>query len=144
MTFQVKFYDRYNWDGGKSVTIGGVTITDETMGEFHRQGVAKEFDCYGMVERSVSWGAPIPAPTPTPTPTPPQPSKPPAGPSKPPVKPPAKPAKVHVVKAGDSLSGISAKFYGTPSKWPTIYAANKAVIGPNPNLIHAGQHLFIP
>ena len=51
---------------------------------------------------------------------------------------------MYVVKPGDNLSVISAKFYGTSSKWQTIYAANKAVIGPNPNLICAGQHLFIP
>jgi hypothetical protein len=60
--FEYKFYDRYNWDGGKSVTIHGITVTDAFMGEFHRQGLAKEYDCYGSFKRSFSWkkGDPIP------------------------------------------------------------------------------------
>lgn len=53
--FQFKFYDRYNWDGGKKVTIGGIEVTDEAMGEFHRQGLAKEFDCYGSITRTLFW-----------------------------------------------------------------------------------------
>ena len=51
----IKFYDRYNWDGGKQVTLAGITITDEFMAEFHRQGFAKEYDCFGHVTRSFSW-----------------------------------------------------------------------------------------
>ena len=60
--FEYKFYDRYNWDGGKSVTIHGITVTDAFMGEFHRQGLAREYDCYGSFKRSFSWkkGDPIP------------------------------------------------------------------------------------
>lgn len=53
--FRFKFFDRYNWDGGKAVTIAGITITDEFMGEFHRQGLAKEYDCYGEIKRQLSW-----------------------------------------------------------------------------------------
>jgi peptidoglycan hydrolase-like protein with peptidoglycan-binding domain len=53
--FIYKFYDRYNWDGGKSVTLGGITVTDEFMGEFHRQGIAKEYDCVGEVQRHFEW-----------------------------------------------------------------------------------------
>ncbi|MCC6536473.1 MAG: peptidoglycan-binding protein [Bryobacterales bacterium] len=53
--FVYKMFDRYNWDGGKSVTLVGITITDEFMGEFHRQGLAQEFNCYGEVRRQVSW-----------------------------------------------------------------------------------------
>jgi hypothetical protein len=62
--FEYKFYDRYNWDGGKKVDIFGVTITDAFMGEFHRQGMAKEYDCFGSVRRQLSWqhGQPIPRP----------------------------------------------------------------------------------
>jgi hypothetical protein len=55
LDFELKFFDRYNWDGGKSVTIAGVTITDEAMGEFHRQGLAKEFDCVGSLKKTVTW-----------------------------------------------------------------------------------------
>lgn len=63
LDFEYKFYDRYNWDKGKSVTIAGVTITDQFMGEFHRQGLAQEFDCVGSFKRKLSWkrGASIPA-----------------------------------------------------------------------------------
>src|SRR5262249_1751936 len=33
LDFEYKFFDRYNWDAGKSVTIFGITVTDNTMGE---------------------------------------------------------------------------------------------------------------
>jgi hypothetical protein len=38
-------------------------VTDAFMGEFHRQGLAKEFDCYGSFKRHFSWkkGQAIPA-----------------------------------------------------------------------------------
>ena len=48
LELELKFYDRYNWDGGKSVTILGVTVTDAFMQKFHRQGLAKEFDMNGV------------------------------------------------------------------------------------------------
>src|SRR6185312_1396367 len=59
--FEYKFYDRYNWDAGKSVTFAGITVTDKFMGEFHRQGIAKEYDCIGSFKRKFSWkkGDPI-------------------------------------------------------------------------------------
>jgi hypothetical protein len=53
--FEYKFYDRYNWDAGKSIKLGGITITDKFLGEFHRQGLAKEFNCYGSFKRKFSW-----------------------------------------------------------------------------------------
>jgi len=40
-------FDRYNWDGGKKVNIGPITITDESMAEMHRAGVAQEFNMSG-------------------------------------------------------------------------------------------------
>jgi nucleoid-associated protein YgaU len=45
-----------------------------------------------------------------------------------------------------SLSGIAQHFYGNGdvASWMKIYNANKAKIGANPNLIHAGQVLVIP
>jgi peptidoglycan hydrolase-like protein with peptidoglycan-binding domain len=55
LDFTYKFYDRYNWDGGKSVTLFGVQVTDHFMGEFHRQGIAREFDCVGSVRRRFTW-----------------------------------------------------------------------------------------
>lgn len=62
LDFEYKFFDRYNWDNGKSVTIAGQTITDKFMGEFHRQGLAQEFDCVGSFRRRFIWkaGTPIP------------------------------------------------------------------------------------
>ena len=39
----------------KSVTLFGIKITDQFMGEFHRQGLAREFDCVGAVRRRFSW-----------------------------------------------------------------------------------------
>jgi len=62
MTWEYKFFDRYNWDGGKKVTLFGFTITDEFMGRMHREGIAKEFNCYGSVTRSETWGAPVVVP----------------------------------------------------------------------------------
>jgi hypothetical protein len=55
LNFEYCFYDRYNWDKGKAVTIFDITVTDEFMGEFHRQGLAREFDCVGSVRRRLSW-----------------------------------------------------------------------------------------
>jgi hypothetical protein len=53
--FEYRFFDRYNWDKGKSVTLAGITITDQFMGEFHRQGLAKEFNCFGSFKRRFTW-----------------------------------------------------------------------------------------
>jgi hypothetical protein len=71
----------------------------------------------------------------------------PVKPVSPPSPPPVVPVpgmKTQVVVAGDTLSKIAAKAYGNPSLWPKIYEANKAMIGPNPNLIKPGQKLVIP
>ena len=59
-----------------------------------------------------------------------------------PAKPAPKPAapRVHVVKSGETLGGI-AKRYGTT--WQKLHAANRSVIGPNPNVIRPGQRLVI-
>ncbi|HLM60829.1 MAG TPA: hypothetical protein VK308_08500 [Pyrinomonadaceae bacterium] len=62
LEFEYKFFDRYNWDGGKSVTLFGVTITDEFMARFHREGLAKEFDMYGSYKKTVTWGHPTSVP----------------------------------------------------------------------------------
>ena len=58
LELEYKFYDRYNWDGGKYVKIAGFVITDEAMGEFHRQGMAKEYDEVGSLHRTLQWKAP--------------------------------------------------------------------------------------
>ena len=52
----------------------------------------------------------------------------------------------HTVVAGDTLSGIALKYYGSATKdmWMVIYNANKAIIGDDPNRIKPGQVLKIP
>lgn len=50
----------------------------------------------------------------------------------------------YVVRALDSLSGISKKAYGTSRKWRTIYNANFKTVGKNPGVIYPGQSLRIP
>jgi len=55
LDFEYRFYDRYNWDKGKSVSFAGMTVTDKFMGEFHREGLAQEFDCFGSFKRHFSW-----------------------------------------------------------------------------------------
>lgn len=59
--------------------------------------------------------------------------------------------QVVVVRAGDTLWDIAARALpGEPSPeaiaaaWPRWYAANRAVIGADPNVIHPGQHLRAP
>ena len=56
LEFEYRFFDRYNWDGNKQVEIFGVVITDEFMGRFHREGLAKEFNMYGSYKKTVNWG----------------------------------------------------------------------------------------
>jgi peptidoglycan hydrolase-like protein with peptidoglycan-binding domain len=55
LDYEYKVFDRYNWDGDKSVTLFHITVTDEFMGEFHRQGLAQEFNCFGSLKRRVEW-----------------------------------------------------------------------------------------
>lgn len=43
LKYKVHVFDRYNWDGGKSVTIGSVTVTDEAVGRLHLVGLAREY-----------------------------------------------------------------------------------------------------
>lgn len=52
----------------------------------------------------------------------------------------------HKVAAGDTLSGIALKYYGSAvrEKWMIIYEANRETIGDNPGLIRVGQMLNIP
>jgi len=53
-------------------------------------------------------------------------------------------SQTYTVVKGDCLWNIAKKFYGSGSKYTTIYNANKSVIGGNPNLIYPGQVLTIP
>ena len=51
--------------------------------------------------------------------------------------------RTYTVQSGDSLSGISRKFYGTPSRWIDIYQANRDRIS-SENALQVGQELRIP
>jgi len=52
--------------------------------------------------------------------------------------------KKHVVRSGQTLSGISKQHYGATKHWRFIYNTNKRVIGSNPNRLPAGETLVIP
>jgi LysM repeat protein len=54
----------------------------------------------------------------------------------------ATPAR-YAIQAGDSLSGIAAAL-GVRGGWPALYAANRKVIGPDPDVIHPGTVLVLP
>jgi LysM repeat protein len=54
------------------------------------------------------------------------------------------PGTNYTVQSGDTLWAIAQRAYNNPEHWPTIYEANKQVIGNNPNLIYPGQVLHIP
>jgi LysM repeat protein len=55
----------------------------------------------------------------------------------------ARPAATWTVRPGDTLSAIAAAL-GTAGGWPALYAANKRVIGPDPDLIRPGTVLAVP
>jgi LysM repeat protein len=49
----------------------------------------------------------------------------------------------YTVAAGDTLSGIAAEF-AVRGGWPALYAANRSLIGPDPNTIQPGTVLTVP
>ncbi len=59
--------------------------------------------------------------------------------------PPPAPAapRYHVVTAGDTLTGISARHYGTAYRWEEIFEANRGQLA-QPNLLRIGQRLRLP
>jgi len=56
---------------------------------------------------------------------------------------PTEKVEYYVIKSGDTLSGIAAKYYGKGSLYPRIFEANREVIK-NPDLIYPGQKIRIP
>ena len=54
----------------------------------------------------------------------------------------ATPAR-YTIQAGDSLSGIAAAL-GVRGGWQALYAANRKVIGPDPDVVHPGTVLALP
>ena len=49
----------------------------------------------------------------------------------------------YAVQTGDTLSGITQRFYGKDANWRSLYAANESRIS-NPNLIYVGEELRLP
>lgn len=50
---------------------------------------------------------------------------------------------MHQVQVEDNLHLIAAYYYGDARQWPKVYAANRALIGRNPHIIHKGQVLTV-
>jgi hypothetical protein len=50
-------------------------------------------------------------------------------------------APEYTVRAGDTLSSIAEAQLGASRRWPGLYRANRATIGPNPNVITKGEIL---
>lgn len=61
----------------------------------------------------------------------------------PPPAPQPRPERTYTVVAGDSLSKIAKRLYGSANQWRRIFEANRDQIH-NPDLIHPGQVLRIP
>lgn len=59
-------------------------------------------------------------------------------------KPPSEAQRTYIVKAGDSLSAIARRELGNEGRWRELYAMNKSVVGPNPDLIRPGMVLMLP
>lgn len=56
---------------------------------------------------------------------------------------PASVPRSYTVQSGDTLSTISARFYGTPSRWIDIYQANRDRLA-SENALRVGQEIRIP
>ena len=56
---------------------------------------------------------------------------------------PVKRFKVHIVREGENLHSIAAKYYNNARLWKVIYDVNEDRIE-DPNLIHPGDRLLIP
>jgi nucleoid-associated protein YgaU len=52
-------------------------------------------------------------------------------------------AVFYTVKSGDTLSKIASEHYGSASKYPTIFEANRPMLS-DPDKIYPGQVLRIP
>ena len=56
---------------------------------------------------------------------------------------PARVPRTHTVQSGDTLSTISSRYYGTPSRWIDIYQANRDRLR-SENALKVGQAIRIP
>ena len=51
--------------------------------------------------------------------------------------------RAYTIRAGDTLSAISKRFYGTPTRWIDIYQANRDRLS-SESAIRVGQEIRIP
>lgn len=56
MNTQVHTRDRYNWDNGKAVKIGPLTVRDEQMQGLHQSGLAQEYNIVGTSSEQTRTG----------------------------------------------------------------------------------------
>lgn len=115
----------------ETIPMSILEATEGRFGPVFAADVPFDVDYPGPGRAVATATLPPPSPTP-PTPTPPTPTPTPSVPT------------TYTVVPGDSLWKIAATLCGDPLKWKDIYAANRAVIGPDPNLIFPGQVLTIP
>jgi nucleoid-associated protein YgaU len=53
-------------------------------------------------------------------------------------------ARSYTVREGDTLKAIARRVYGQTAAWPRLYAANRAVIGDDPDALTVATTLIIP
>ncbi|MGI9147455.1 MAG: LysM peptidoglycan-binding domain-containing protein [Chloroflexota bacterium] len=53
-------------------------------------------------------------------------------------------AAEYSVEAGDTLRSIADKLYGDADLWPSLYDANREIIGPDPDALLVGMRLRVP
>ena len=53
-------------------------------------------------------------------------------------------ARSYTVHQGDTLKAIARRVYGETAAWPRLYAANRAVIGDDPDALTVATPLIIP
>jgi nucleoid-associated protein YgaU len=51
--------------------------------------------------------------------------------------------RIHIVRAGETLSDISRQYYGSTDKWQKILSADRLPVK-NPNTLRPGTRLIIP
>lgn len=130
-----------------------ITVAERLLWKGHNgtppQGSGAWPDCRDGVAGNGDNGNKILSNTPYDAPTSPAP-QPPAPPADPDPKPPTPPAEppdaedgTYVVKPGDYLAKIAADLK-VDGGWQRLYEINREVIGPNPNLIVAGQKVRLP
>ena len=110
--------------------VKGIGLTDAEITAL-KANLAKD---YALPAAEVAPAEPVPE-TPAEEPAPAAPAEPPAQPET--------AGETYTVAAGDCLWNIAYQVYGSGSRWPAIYEANKDIIR-DPEMIQIGQVLTIP